>query len=315
MTRPLLALILALCCAALAAPGCEFEARVGEAGVDPLGPSLPAPSGCLTLSPAVIDLGSVAPGADGQAAVTLHNGCTEPVEIARVVVDGDDGFSLLLDASGSMVWAPERTRGGLGMASLFIDVFERLEFPYCLDAYHNNYIPLNGFEEALKGVDERDQFLAHVIQNYWGQGGTNIRDGIRGVLERIEEARKNDDPGEHRMEFVFVLTDGDENYEEAMSEADMGELMEGYGRFSEEIAAAGVLESSDRLRPVQSATSVRVRSGKATITDGPFAETKEALGGFYLINVPSLDEATAWAEKIPSVAYGTVEVRPIWEME
>ena len=60
---------------------------------------------------------------------------------------------------------------------------------------------------------------------------------------------------------------------------------------------------------------MRVRDGKCTTTDGPFAETKEAIGGFYLINVPNLDEAIGWAQKIPSATYGTIEVRPIWEEE
>lgn len=115
------------------------------------------------------------------------------------------------------------------------------------------------------------------------------------------------------MRYLLMIY-ADEAMEARMSPEEMGTLMEGYGRFSEEIAAAGVLEASDRLRPTTDATTIRVRAGETTTIDGPFAETKEAIGGYYLIDVPNLDEATAWAAKIPSAANGSVEVRPIWEM-
>jgi len=106
----------------------------------------------------------------------------------------------------------------------------------------------------------------------------------------------------------------EEALEERMGEAEMGELMQDYGRFTEEIEAAGVVLASERLRPVSSATTSRRKEGKTTIFDGPFAETKEALGGFYLIEVADLDAANAWAAKVPSVSYGCIEVRPIWDM-
>lgn len=100
-----------------------------------------------------------------------------------------------------------------------------------------------------------------------------------------------------------------------MSPEDMGQLMAEYGRFSEEVETAGVHRGGERLRPTSDATTVRVRDGQTSTTDGPFAETKEAFGGYYMIDVPNLDEAIAWAAKIPSAKYGTVEIRPIWEME
>ena len=114
------------------------------------------------------------------------------------------------------------------------------------------------------------------------------------------------------MRYLLMIY-SEESYYETLGEAEMGQLMEGYGRFSEE--AAGITESSYRLQPSHTATTVRVRDGKRTTTDGPFAETKETLGGYYLIEAKNLDEAIAWAEKIPTAAYGSVEVRPIWEME
>ncbi len=79
-----------------------------------------------------------------------------------------------------------------------------------------------------------------------------------------------------------------------------------------EMKAAGVLLSTNGLSPVANATTVRVREGKTLITDGPFAETHEQLGGFFLVECQDLDEALRWAEKIPHAKYGSVEVRPLW---
>jgi hypothetical protein len=82
-----------------------------------------------------------------------------------------------------------------------------------------------------------------------------------------------------------------------------------------EMEAAGVLVSNNGLAPVSDATSVRVRNGKSVISDGPFAETHEQLGGFFLLDCKDLDEAIHWAEKIPSVRHGTVEIRPQWDQK
>ena len=84
-----------------------------------------------------------------------------------------------------------------------------------------------------------------------------------------------------------------------------------YFAFTEELQAAGKMVAGNALQPTSTATSVRVRDGETLTTDGPFAETKEVLGGYYLIDVESLDEALAWAAKIPGAAYGTIEVRPV----
>jgi hypothetical protein len=77
---------------------------------------------------------------------------------------------------------------------------------------------------------------------------------------------------------------------------------------------AGVMVGANRLRPSATATTVRASEGKTQVLDGPYAETKEQLGGYYLINVPDLDAALSWAERCPGSAVGTIEVRPIWEM-
>ncbi len=91
------------------------------------------------------------------------------------------------------------------------------------------------------------------------------------------------------------------------------EVFHQYERLNEDAASQGVLQSGGELAGTGSATSLRVREGKRVITDGPFAETKEILTGFYVFACASLDEALEWAERIPAVAHGTIEIRPLIE--
>jgi len=86
-----------------------------------------------------------------------------------------------------------------------------------------------------------------------------------------------------------------------------------YGAFTESVRKNGHWIAAERLQPVQTATTVRIRNGKLSTTDGPYAETKEQLGGFYLINAKDLNDALQVASRIPSAKWGSVEVRPIWE--
>ena len=97
----------------------------------------------------------------------------------------------------------------------------------------------------------------------------------------------------------------------AMTTAQQEAEFKGYMQFSQEVAAAKVMIGGEPLQPTATATTVRVRDGKTLTTDGPFAETKEQLGGFYLVDCKDLDEAIQWAAKIPGAAYGSVEIRPI----
>jgi hypothetical protein len=90
-------------------------------------------------------------------------------------------------------------------------------------------------------------------------------------------------------------------------------VMAEYYAFTNDIQTAGVSLGGEALQPTTTATTVRVRNGKTMTTDGPFAETKEQLGGYYLLNCKDLDEAIQWAAKIPGAKYGSIEVRPIWE--
>jgi len=108
------------------------------------------------------------------------------------------------------------------------------------------------------------------------------------------------------MQFMALIYSS----EKAGDDVDLPTLMEQYGRFGEEAREAGVIcDDGNALQPVSTATSVQVRSNKSIVTDGPFAETKEQLGGYYILDCKDLDEALKWAAKIPSARYGTVEVR------
>lgn len=86
-----------------------------------------------------------------------------------------------------------------------------------------------------------------------------------------------------------------------------------YKAYMEAMAKAGVLKDSRGLRPTASATTVRVADGKTQVLDGPYADSKEQLGGFHIIEVPDLDAAIAWAARSPTALHGVVEVRPLWE--
>lgn len=94
-------------------------------------------------------------------------------------------------------------------------------------------------------------------------------------------------------------------------DVDMETLMSQYFAFGAEAEEAGVMVGGNALEAVSTATSIRVRGGETALTDGPFAETKEQLGGYYLLDCKDLDEALHWAAKIPTARYGTIEVRPV----
>ena len=98
------------------------------------------------------------------------------------------------------------------------------------------------------------------------------------------------------------------------TEADGEALHKAYFAYTQELVDAGVIQGGDALEPSTTATTVRVRNGEPLTTDGPYAETKEQLGGFYIIDVPDLDAALMWAAKIPSATFGSIEVRPVRNM-
>jgi len=115
------------------------------------------------------------------------------------------------------------------------------------------------------------------------------------------------------MRYMLLLYHDDQLFPKPGT-AEEGQLYQGYARFHEEVQKIGATGGSERLRPPSDATTVRVRKGKRVTTDGPFAETKEQLAGYYLLDCKDLDEALELAAILPSAQYGSVEVRPIFEM-
>ena len=115
------------------------------------------------------------------------------------------------------------------------------------------------------------------------------------------------------MKYLLMIY-ASEQEEDAMPADDTARVLQAYGAYTDALIAAGALQAGERLRPVTDATSVRVRAGKTEVSNGPFAETREQLGGYYVIDVPDLDAALTWAARCPSSSYGTIEIRPVWVM-
>ncbi len=99
-----------------------------------------------------------------------------------------------------------------------------------------------------------------------------------------------------------------------MSKSDQEKGMAAYQAYTQALTTAGVLKGSNRLQPTSTATIVRVTDGKPQVLDGPYAESKEQLGGYYLIEAPDLDAALSWAARCPGASHGAIEVRPVWSM-
>ncbi|MBC7974098.1 MAG: YciI family protein [Myxococcales bacterium] len=112
------------------------------------------------------------------------------------------------------------------------------------------------------------------------------------------------------MQYLLLIYDAEKTILE-LPEAERNQLYADYVTFTKEVRASGHFKAGDPLQPVHTATTVRVRDGKTVTTDGPFAETREQLGGYYLVDAKDLDEATALAARIPSAKYGSIEVRPV----
>ena len=112
------------------------------------------------------------------------------------------------------------------------------------------------------------------------------------------------------MQYLLMIYE-EEALREGRSQADFADIMKKYRAFNEDIKKSGNFVSGEPLQSVRTATTVRVRDGNVLTTDGPFAETKEQLGGFYLIDAADLDQALAIAAKIPAAQTGSIEVRPL----
>ena len=115
------------------------------------------------------------------------------------------------------------------------------------------------------------------------------------------------------MKYLCLIY-GDESRWEKMPKAKVDKMYGEYFAFTDGIKKSGHYVGGNPLQPTQTATTVRVRNGKVSTTDGPFAETREQLGGYYMIEAADLDAAIGWAARCPGAASGAIEVRPIWTL-
>lgn len=113
------------------------------------------------------------------------------------------------------------------------------------------------------------------------------------------------------MQFLLLLH-AEETGWAKLARTEQEQAVAAYMSYSEALKKAGVYVGSNRLRPVSTATTVRVTNGKTQVLDGPYADSKEQLGGYYLIDAPDLDAALSWAAKCPGASHGVIEVRPVW---
>jgi len=116
------------------------------------------------------------------------------------------------------------------------------------------------------------------------------------------------------MKFLLTIYNDERRWTDASPE-EAGQVMAAYEAFGRAAAEAGVLVGGEGLQPTSTATTVRVRDNETLTTDGPFAETREQLGGYYLLDCSDLDEAIGWAARIPDASSGSVEVRPVMDYE
>jgi len=115
------------------------------------------------------------------------------------------------------------------------------------------------------------------------------------------------------MRYMLLIC-SDDKVQAPPPKAEMEAMVQGHMRFAEELRAAGKMVHGERLRADSDASRVRLKAGQRQVMDGPFTETKEALGGFYLIECATKQEAVEWAKKVPLGEGGFIEVRPVWQM-
>ena len=115
------------------------------------------------------------------------------------------------------------------------------------------------------------------------------------------------------MEYLLLIY-ADQTAVQTLSQQKLGEMMQAYMAYTAKLREDGVYLGSNRLKPVDTASSVRVRDGKSNVMNGPFAETREQLGGYFLIEVPDDKAAQRYAALCPGASVGTMEVRPVWQM-
>ena len=116
------------------------------------------------------------------------------------------------------------------------------------------------------------------------------------------------------MQYMLLICDDEQKFS-TLSQSDLAKRNAGWATLTQELIAAEKMRGGDRLHPASSATTLRVKDGQRLLTDGPFAETKEQLGGYYVVEADDLDEVVTWASKMPHLeGGGSVEIRPVWPM-
>ncbi len=115
------------------------------------------------------------------------------------------------------------------------------------------------------------------------------------------------------MQYLLILYSDPAGFSR-MTPPEQQQAMGAYTAYTEALKKAGAYVGSNRLQPASAATTVRITNGKSQVLNGPYADSKEQLGGYFLIDVPDLDAALSWAARCPGAGHGTVEVRPVWTM-
>ena len=115
------------------------------------------------------------------------------------------------------------------------------------------------------------------------------------------------------MQYLLLLYAQESGFMK-MTKEEQEKGLAAYMAYTEALTKAGAIKGSNRLQPVATATTVRITDGKSQVLDGPYVDSKEQLGGYYLIDLPDLDAALSWAARCPGASHGVVEVRPVWAM-
>jgi hypothetical protein len=152
----------------------------------------------------------------------------------------------------------------------------------------------------------------HFVLGNWSPGRRCRKPGLSFVI--TAEAGHGAHPQTRRRILVqyLLLIYANETGWSRLSQEEQEQWVSSYREFREAITKAGVLKGANRLQPTSNATTIRVVDGKSQVLDGPFAETKEQLGGYYLIDAPDLDAAISWAARCPGATHGAVEIRALW---
>src|SRR6476646_1853269 len=116
------------------------------------------------------------------------------------------------------------------------------------------------------------------------------------------------------MQYMLMIYSNESRWTK-MTQTEREQGVAAYSAYTEALKKAGVLAGANRLQPTSAATTVRIANGKSQVLNGPYADAKEQLGGYYMIDVPDLDAALSWAARCPGASLGTIEVRPIWPMQ